>query len=232
MLLKHALLASSHVSPPIPGPPLVLDWFVDVAIDNHFVDSSNIGVETGDYQLLFLQNQAANFSTPTIQVPPGVGLTNLFWDRSSSLGFGIWGGFAISDGGPFSVGDGNQASILSMFRLKGVHPTTPVNVTSGMSSGSDATAECSGLTTTVNDALVFRSFVGDASDVTNDTGFPPGHTNYYVRDGQQGSSLLSGGVASFHQATSGLVPSAIFTLDAAMDHKGISIAIAAKNPTP
>jgi hypothetical protein len=209
--------------------PQVIDWMIDIAVDNHSIDLADIGVQTGDFLLAIVQQKQGTHSPPNIS-----GWTRITYLPTFATGPSIAAHYrwAPSSGGFVSVADGNQESILSVFRMMGVRPATPI-MTSATAEGSSSTAVCPSLTTTANDALVFRAFAGGGGNINIDAGYPADHDGFYVRAAnQQAGSDGSGGVAGFAQAAASSVPAASFTLAGSMTWRTASIAVAAASPSP
>lgn len=120
------------------------------------------------------------------------------------------------------------------YRISGVDTTTPVNVVGSTNISGFApagTTPAPGLTTTVDDCLVFAAFAFSGGDAHPTTVSGTGWTENIERSSGTGSSDASGGIATTTQTTAGTTADCTFDPNVTDGWVAVQIAIAPSSAT-
>ena len=116
----------------------------------------------------------------------------------------------------------SDGAVGGIFRISGFDTSGPVDVSDNNTGGSNSSAVCPDITTTVADTLILHFFGGALANTTEDTGNPAGTTLGWVKN----SAGCSGGGAYDTQASIGATGTSTFNLNNNMNWATIKVAIA------
>lgn len=129
---------------------------------------------------------------------------------------------ASSESGNYTFTTNNVDQIIgAVIRVIGADQNNPIDVV-GSNTGTGASIIAPSVTTTVDNAKIFRFFGLDDNDFTTDTGYPGGHTGLFMRGTSGANGRVSMGAAHATQTSLGTTGTASFTIDVTNEAWGAS----------
>ena len=154
-----------------------------------------------------------------IEGPAGTNHTSRSWYKIAGA----------SEAGPYTFTVGSTEEIVvGILRISGADQSNPIDVSTTPNTGTVVSPLAFAENTTVGNTLILRYFGADDNDITQDSGYPSGHTGVYVRASTgSGNGKTSSGVAYTTQAPIAWTGTATFTnaLTATEEWSAVTIAI-------
>ena len=220
--LRQWLIASDA-----PLVPVVASWNINQTATNDasITVTAPTGIQDGD---LLIGVMSHDSTAGTLGAPAGFIATHAQLTTGANT-YQVWYKVASGESGnyTFTSSDTDQL-IAAVLRVTGVDVTNPINAV-GTATGNDAAPTAPAVTSTVDNAKVFRFFGADGARITVDSGYPTSHTGLFMRYSQNsnnnGTTL---GAAHATSSTAGSVASAAFTMTAGDDWGATTLVVAPK----
>ncbi|MDH5378099.1 MAG: hypothetical protein OEX00_07250, partial [Gammaproteobacteria bacterium] len=140
--------------------------------------------------------------------------------------FRVWYKIASSEPASYTFTvTSSESCVLAVLRLSGHDLTNPIDVNGTDTQANTSPYTCPSVTTTVSNAWILRCFGADDGDVTEDSGYPSGHTGIFVRKSDESWGEGSCGAAYTTQALPGATGNADFTPTAAEQWAAATVAL-------